>query len=122
MAIDIVQEIMAKVAVNTVIPKPEARADFLVKGWGKRRNEPALVYKIPNHKNPNKPHEKGITVSEWRQAYQQICDGEDFDRQWFNENMSNCASEGGCNFTTIGGIFQLLGLVDYQRGAYTPRK
>ena len=43
---------------GTVIPKPEAQANFVVKGWGKRADEDALIYFIPNHSNPAKPYQK----------------------------------------------------------------
>jgi hypothetical protein len=119
---EIIQELKDKIPSGIVIPKPNAKADFIVKGWGIRRGEEALVYRIPNHNNVGKPYEKGITVSEWRQAYTRISSDKAFERDWFTKNMSECAKEGGCNFTTIGGIFQLLGLVDYERGAYKPRK
>ncbi len=65
---DIVVEIKKRVSNDMVIPKPAAQADFTVKGWGKRRGEDALIYRIPNHTDPTHPYEKGITVSEWRQA------------------------------------------------------
>jgi len=32
---------------------------------------------------------------------------------WFDQYLSKCAAEGGCNFTTIGGIFILLGEAYY---------
>ena len=114
----IVQQIRNKVYNGTVIPKPDAKADFIVKGWGKRRRDDALIYKIPNHNNPEKPYQKGITEAELEQAYRQIKDNGDFSRDWFNKNMEPCAKEGGCNFTTIGGIFVLLGIADYKRGIY----
>lgn len=117
---EIVQAIKSKIAANTVIPKPAAKADFTFKAWGIRRGEEAFIYYIPNHKNPDKPYQKGITVSEWRQAYEHISKGETFTREWFNHHMPNCAQEGGCNFTTIGGVFELLGLVDYTRNGYKP--
>jgi hypothetical protein len=118
---NIIDKIKQTIKLNTVIPKPIAKSDFVVKGWGKRRGEEALIYWIPNHKNAQKPYEKGITVSEWQQAYERISKGESFTRQWFNQNMSNCAKEGGCNFTTIGGIFELLGLAEYHElGIYKP--
>jgi hypothetical protein len=47
---------------GTVIPKPAAKADFLVKDIGTRRGERALIYSIPNHQNPGKPYHKGITA------------------------------------------------------------
>ena len=104
---------------GTVIPKPEATADFKIKGWGKRRREPALIYWIPHHKNPTKPGEKGVTVSEFERAHAEIMLNGSFTRIWFNSTLGSCAKEGGCNFTTIGGIFVLLGLARYKsRGTY----
>lgn len=109
----IVDEIKAKIQANTVIPKIRAKKDFTVKGWGKRRGENALIYRIPSH-NPNKPYyEKGITESEWIDAYNQLMKTGYFTHQWFEENLPDCAKEGSCNFTTIGGIFELLKLAKH---------
>jgi hypothetical protein len=57
----ITENIRKSVCGEQVIPKPEAEADFVVKGWGRRRGEAALIYRIPNHRAPSKPYEKGIT-------------------------------------------------------------
>jgi hypothetical protein len=104
---------------GTVIPKPEAKGDFTIKGWGRRRRQPALVYFVPNHRNPEKPTEMGINTLEWEQAYQQLLDTGEFTRKWFNFRLARCANEGSCNFTTIGGIFSLLGLATYEpKGVY----
>jgi len=110
-----------KIAPGTVIPKPQARADFIVKGWGKRRGERALIYSIPNHSNPGYPHEKGITSSEWEQAFDHLMASGDFSHRWFKESMNACFKEGSCNFTTIGGIFELLGYAQYDQGTYLRR-
>jgi len=118
---DIIQRIKVKVTPGTIIPKPEAKGDFVVKDWGIRRKKDALIYLIPNHKNPGKPDEKGVNVVELRRVYGRIRSGKNFTKAWFNRNMPDCAEEGDCNFTTIGGIFQLLGVVDYERGVYKPR-
>ena len=112
------EEIRRMVPPGTIIPKPDAKADFKVKGWGRRRGENALIYFVPNHKNPRDPYERGITESEWEQAYQQIKRNGKFSRTWFEQNMEACNKEGGCNFTTIGGIFKLLGLAYYERSVY----
>ncbi len=119
---DIVQEIKTKIPAGSIIPKPDNRDDFIVKGWGKRRGEEALIYYIPNHNNPDKPYEKGINVSEWQKVYRRISTGEDFVKEWFSRNLPACATEGDCNFTTIGGVLQKLGIVDYERGQYISRK
>ncbi len=94
-----------QVAPGTIIPKPQARGDFLVKGWGMRRGQRALIYTIPNHNNPAKPHQKGITILEWQQAFEQLMTTGELSHSWFKASMPGCYKEGSCNFTTIGGIF-----------------
>jgi hypothetical protein len=51
-------------------------------------------------------------------AFGQIEGTGEFTRRWFKSEMRACDNVGGCNFTTIGGIFQLLGIAEYQRGKY----
>jgi hypothetical protein len=114
----ILADIEKKIIAGTIIPKPQGRADFIVKGWGVRRGERALIYTIPNHKAPTKPYQKGISVSEWVQAFEQLTNAGNFSRSWFERSMPACAKDGGCNFTTIGGVFELLGYAAYDRGTY----
>jgi len=109
----IIEAIRQHVLPDTEIPKPDAQGRFLVKGWGRRRDESALIYKIPNHNNPSKPYEKGITVSDFESSYRQLKTSGELTRQWFNEHVPDCAYEGTCNFTTVGGIFELLGYAEY---------
>src|SRR5690349_13675052 len=104
---------------GTEIPKPGANIPFTVKGWGRRNGQTALVYNIPNQSDPRKPYQKGITADEWEQAYVQLLKTGEFTREWFDANMPRCSKEGSCNFTTIGGIFGLLGEAVYDsRGVY----
>lgn len=103
----IVSRIRAEVTEGRCVPKPQAEP-YRIKGWGRRRNEPALVYFIPNRSNSAYPHEKGITETEFKKAYSRLCETGEFTRQWFNQALAKCAKEGDCNFTTIGGIFVLL--------------
>lgn len=118
-AVLVYDQIRKKIQPGMEIPKPEAKGKFLVKGWGKRGGEGALIYRIPNHSNPHKPYEKGITLSEFDIAFGHLDECGCFTRKWFSENMLRCSKEGGCNFTTIGGIFVLLGIVRYdRRGVY----
>jgi len=115
----ILDKIKVEIKDQSVIPKPETKNDFIVKGWGRRRGENALIYQIPNHQNPERPYEKGITESEWVRAYNQLMKTGYFDREWFDKNLPACSREGGCNFTTIGGIFVVLKLAKYaHRGVY----
>ncbi len=115
----LIERIRATATRGVVIPKPMAKGKFMVKGWGKRRGEPALIYTIPNHKNPSIPYAKGVTVNELEMAFAQLSSAGGFTRTWFNVNLPMCAKEGGCNFTSIGGIFVLLGLARYSgKGVY----
>jgi len=114
----VLPEIRSRIASGAVIPKPAATADFTVKGWGRRRGEPALVYLIPNHSDPGRPYEKGITETEFERCFQQLIRSGGITRAWFNTNLPACAKEGPCNFTTMGGIFVLLGLARHERSAY----
>ena len=107
---------------GTEIPKPEAKAPFVVKGWGTRRGETALVYYIPNHQDA-KPYQKGVTISELEQSFGELLRSGEFTRTWFNAHLPGCAKEGSCNYTTIGGIFVLLGEAAYStRGVYVRHK
>jgi hypothetical protein len=114
MIFDTVQELHP----GTAIPKPASRGAFTVKGLGMRRGEPALIYRIPNHRDPGRPYEKGITRSEFEQAYSELMTTGTFSSGWFRKNMEECAKHAPCNFTSLGGIFQLLGIAEYQRGTY----
>lgn len=115
----IAERVRKAIGPGAIIPKPEGKGEFVVKGWGRRRGEAALIYRIPNHKCPSKPYEKGITESEFERAYAELQRSGQFTRAWFNEHLPNCSREGGCNYTTIGGVFELLGEAIYSnRGAY----
>ena len=101
------------------IPKPETNSVYHVKGLGNRRGERALIYLIPNHANRSYPHEKGVTESEWHQAYDQLILNGELRHSWFRRVMAPCFNEGACNFTTIGGVFIALGIAARQeRGIY----
>lgn len=116
---EILDLIERRIRPGTVIPKPKARGEFVVKGWGWRRDERALIYLVPNHKNPSRPYQKGITVSEWKMASAQLSRTGVFTRKWFRESLAGRHGEETCNFTSIGGIFEMLGIARYAGpGAY----
>jgi len=98
---------------GTAIPKPNARKPFRVKGNGIRRGSRALIYTIPNHNEPNSPYEKGIAYTEFDRCYHRLKQTGQLTRSWFKRSLSNCEAEGPCNFTTVGGIFELLGVAYY---------
>lgn len=110
---------LAEQSIGIEIPKPVAKAPFRIKGIGKRRREEALTYLIPSHSPRTSHYIKGITLSEFEKAYSELISSKKLTRKWFNLELQDCAKEGACNFTTIGGIFQLLGLAKYkERGIY----
>ena len=112
--------IIEKIKPGTTIPKILSKEIWKVKSCeGKRRGEEALIYEIPNHKNPKKPHQKGINATEWDRAYKQLLIEGEFTLEWFRGNMDKCSEEGNCNYYTIGSIFTLLGIAEYEtRGLF----
>lgn len=113
----IVDRIKLSIFPDMIIPKPKAKADFKVKGWGMRRGQEALIYYIPNSRNPSLLSQKRITITEFKDAYDELMRSGKINRRWFNSELSHCANEGGCNFTTIGGIFEILGIASYKKPA-----
>lgn len=90
-----------------------------IKGEGESRGEKALVYCIPNNKNPKKPTTKRVTKSEFIKAYKQLCENGEFTKPWFNNNIT-CKKDGGCNFIMMGNIFLEIGEATfYKRGVFS---
>ena len=117
------RRIKAVAPPGTVIPKPRAKSPFRIKGEGIRRGQRALIYTIPNHKNPTAPNEKGITYVEFERAFAQLQQTGTLENKWFKQHLAACYNEGSCNFTTVGGLFELLGEAEYQApGIYRRRQ
>jgi len=113
------RRIRAAAPPSTVIPKPAARRPFRVAGDGIRRGQPALIYTIPNHTDRRRPYQKGVTWQELERAYAQLVRTGELTTDWFRRHLAGCYEEGSCNFTTVGGLFELLGEATYQRrGVY----
>jgi len=115
----ILERIKSDVRPGTVIPKPQSAREYRVVGWGQSRGEDALVYSIPTRSSGGKASTKPIKISDFQAAYDVLVKTGKFTHNWFEENLPDCAKDGNCNFTTIGGIFELLGEAQYgHRGAY----
>ena len=115
----IIDQIFQVAPPGTFIPKPIATGAFRVKGRGKRRGEDALVYFIPNHSDSRKPHQKGVTASEFERAHARLVAVGELTKEWFKKHLSKCDAEGSCNFTTVGGLFVLMGDAVFSRpGTY----
>ena len=109
----IIEEIKKVARPGTKIPKPISKDDYIVSGWVTSKGEDALKYLIGERQHP-----KYIRVSEFKAAYDMLSSSGEFTRKWFNENLPESARE-WCNFTTIGGIFELLGVAEHlEEGGY----
>ena len=106
----IIERLEAEIAPGTRIPKPKTDETYRVKGWGMRRGERALIYFIPNRRDASKPYQKGVTVSEWRLACERLDTTGELRSSWFTSALPRRSTEDPCNFTTMGGVFVLLGL------------
>lgn len=99
------------------IPKVRDREIF-VKGIGIRRGYEAVIYYIANKNNPYKPYEKGINRLEFEKAYKHLLVEGRITRRWFEEKLTQCSYESGCNYSTMGGIFELIGVASRGEKGY----
>lgn len=107
------------VDAKSKIPKPETDNEFKILRFGRRRKQPAIIYSIPSHVDRKSHYEKGITYSEFLKVMEELSDNGYVTRSWFNKNLSECAKEGSCNFTSLCGILELLGYCKYsEKGMY----
>lgn len=110
----IIKRIREEIKSGTSIPKPKSKDDYIVDGWGISRGEKALRYLIGV-----KQHSKYLRISDFEAAYAELYISGKFTRKWFNENLPQSAKDGWCNFTSIGGIFELLGIaIHHEEGCY----
>lgn len=104
---------------GTKIPKPKSTEEYIIVRWGKSRGEEALVYQLPMKPTSKKPSEKRVTISAFKKAYEVLINEGEIRHSWFSKEFPNLKKDGSCNFTTLGGIFVLLGEATYeQRGIY----
>lgn len=115
----IIERIRSEIRIGMSIPKPISDRNYQVIGWGKSRGEDALIYSIPSRSHDRKQSTKRLRLYDLKLAYEVLLNTGEFSRQWFNKNLPDCARDGGCNFTSIGGIFEMLGEAEYaDRGIY----
>jgi len=111
----LLDHILRELPFGTKIPKPTAEGTFTIKGEGTVQGERAIVYTIPNRKDPDRPGQKRVTASQLENAYGQLLRTGELTRDWWNDHARLSESEGGCNFTTVGGLLELLGEAEYAR-------
>jgi hypothetical protein len=118
----LLDRILSELPEGTKIPKPAATGAFNIKGEGIAYGERAIVYTIPNRRNPDRPRQKGVTATQLEEAYRQLLRSGELTRGWWNEHVRLSSDEGECNFTTVGGLLELLGEAEYAgRGVYRRR-
>ncbi len=98
---------------GTVIPKPRAKKPYVVVRWGRSRGEDALVYKIPPRSASRHPAEKAVPASAFEAAWKMLMETGQITHKWFARTFPAVEAGGSCNFTTLGGIFVLLGEAVY---------
>ncbi len=112
MANAVIDRIVDEIAVGKKIPKPRGNTTF--EGVGATRSgERSVRYKI------NGTSVKSVTESQLDSAFAQLHASGELTRPWFNDAFPVAARQ-TCHFTTIGGLFVLLGVAERsQPGVYT---
>ena len=119
----VIERIKAKCPPGTVIPKPQSADKYVIKGWGKSRGEDAIVYQLPMKPYSKKASTKRIPVSAFMRTFDKLTNNGEISRTWFRKEFPDLDKDGSCNFTTIGGIFILLGEAVYMgEGFYESKK
>jgi hypothetical protein len=102
------------------IPKPRASKRYPVVKWGTKRNgEDAMFYEIPSSKPGGKPTTKNISISTIKAVARYVEAHAEFTAEWFKRTFPDEHASAPCNFTTLGGLMELAGVVRYEsRGRY----
>ena len=110
---NILQEIKKIALPGLKIPKPYAHSNYKIVKWAYKNGENIMYYSIPNKMNINKPYIKSIKESDFKKAYAQLLETGSLNRKWFNKELQHDSYCHPCNYTTIGGVFELLKIVTY---------
>lgn len=118
----ILSRIKRVVTPGTRIPKPQSPRTYVVKGWGNSRGEEALVYQLPAKLGTKRRSEKRIRASAFEDAYKVLKSQGEITHGWFAQQYPDLEADGACNFTTLGGVLELLGEAEYAGpGVYRKR-
>ena|ERR1035437_936397 len=114
--------LLKSLPVGTRIPKPEAVGEFRIKGWVDSPDGEALAYKIPSHAIPPRPRSKTVSTRRFKLSFERLMTTGELTRSYFKTTATKKTDEGGCNFTTVGGLFCLLGFAEYAGNAAYRRR
>jgi hypothetical protein len=102
---------LKQLPIGTVIPKAESEKEYRITRWFYQDGQEWFSYSIAN---------KSIPISWVRGCFDQIQTTGELRTAWFRNTFYSGKDLGSCNFTTIGGLFVLLGAAERVReGVYS---
>ena len=114
------QHVERLVRAKAIVPKPQSTETYRLVRIGKSRGARALIYELPKRPESKRVSTKRIPLSVFEECANQLSGTGSLTRTWFIDHYPKLESDGTCNFTTVGGVLQLLGLALYSRpGEYT---
>ena len=104
---------------NTPIPKTEDRYTYILKVsvgeiYGEKKD--SFYYPVGSSK------EKAVPFDTLYAAYQRLIGTGIFSRAWYKETFPAEERSRPCNFTTIGGVFVVLGFAEHMGNGVYRRK
>jgi hypothetical protein len=94
--------------IGTAIPKVEEGKSAKLIEFTKSNGDESFKYSIGENGNG-----KCVLKSEIEESFTILQTSGKFTREWHKEHFPQLESGRPCNFTTIGGIFELLGYAKY---------
>lgn len=91
---------------GTTIPKPKSKHKYEIRHWLHVDGEERLAYSIAR---------KSIPISWIRVSFERITETGELRTEWFRRSFYGGKDLGGCNFTTVGGLFCLIGIAEYSK-------
>jgi hypothetical protein len=102
-----------------IIPKPRSKEAYRSLGWKSSRGEEAFIYALPKRPKSKRASTKRIPSSVFKEACRILIEDGAITKAWFTEAFPKLNADGSCNFTTLGGVFQILGFAKWAKpGSY----
>src|ERR1017187_2252716 len=97
---------LKRLPIGTSIPKVESTKNYQIKAWYYKDGEEQFSYTVAN---------KAFPVSWICGCFEELRKTGELRTAWFRESFYDGEDLGGCNFTTIGGLFILIGIAKRAR-------
>lgn len=104
------QEVINSIYVGMKIKKPRLESEIIA------IEDTRIIYSIGN-----KGNSKNITTEMLVGAFNEILTNGELSRTWFNKTYPNQSKTSPCSFTTLGGILEHLGFLEYKQNKYIKR-